>query len=123
MKTENKETLVIGASENLERYSNKAMKMLKSHGHSVLALGNREGEVDGIKIHKSANENWKPHTVTLYLGPRNQPNIYPLIKKMHPRRVIFNPGTENPGFEKDLRDLGIETLEACTLVLLATDQF
>ncbi|HBL73999.1 MAG: CoA-binding protein [Bacteroidetes bacterium GWF2_42_66] len=116
-------TLVIGASENPERYSNMAVRSLQKHGHEVLAIGAREGYIGDVKI-----ENEKPSfenidTVTLYVGPRIQPDYYGYVGSLRPRRVIFNPGTENPEFERELEESGVEVLEACTLVLLSTGEF
>jgi predicted CoA-binding protein len=116
-------TLVIGASENPERYSNKAIHALVSHNHEVVAIGLRSGEVAGVTFdaEKKAFENID--TVTLYVGPQNQPDYYNYILNLKPRRVIFNPGTENPEFISTLQKSGIYPEIACTLVLLATGQF
>lgn len=118
-----KKTLVIGASENPERYSNKAIRALLSHNHEVVAIGLREGEVNGVSFtsEKKAFENID--TVTIYVGPQNQPEYYSYIIGLKPRRVIFNPGTENPEFIAQLRTAGIYPEIACTLVLLATGQY
>lgn len=118
-----KRTLVIGASENPDRYSNMAIRSLRRHGHEVLAIGGREGSVEDVKI---VNEKLSFHdidTVTMYVGPQNQPGYYDYITGLKPRRVIFNPGTENPAFEKNLEKSGIEAIEACTLVLLSIGQY
>lgn len=118
-----KKTLVIGASENPDRYSNKAIKALVSHNHEVVAIGLRAGEVAGVSFdsEKKAFEN--VDTVTLYVGPHNQPEYYSYILNLKPQRVIFNPGTENPEFIKKLESAGIYPEIACTLVLLATAQY
>ena len=118
-----KKTLVIGASEKTERYSNKAIRALLAHQHEVLALGLKKGEVEGVSFdsEKKAFENID--TVTLYVGPQNQPEYYDYIIGLKPRRVIFNPGTENPEFISKLESAGIYPEIACTLVLLATGQF
>ncbi len=118
-----KKTLVIGASENPDRYSNKAIHALVSHHHEVVAIGLREGEVAGITFtpEKEAFENID--TVTLYIGPQNQPEYYSYILNLKPRRVIFNPGTENPELISKLEVAGIYPEIACTLVLLATGQY
>lgn len=117
-----KTTLVIGASENPERYSNKAIKMLKQHNHEVLAYGLRNGEVAGVEIDTELPKE-EVDTVTLYVGPKNQGDLVDQMKQVNPRRVIFNPGTENAAVEKQLIDMGIKTTQACTLVLLSTDQY
>lgn len=118
-----KKTLVIGASENPERYSNKAIRALLSHNHDVVALGIKNGSVEGVKFHTEKEPFENIDTVTLYVGPRNQPEYYSYIIGLKPRRVIFNPGTENPEFMSQLNDAGIYPEVACTLVLLATGQF
>jgi predicted CoA-binding protein len=118
-----KKILVIGASENTERYSNKAIRSLLAHNHEVTAIGLRPGKVETIEFdsEKKAFENID--TVTLYIGLQNQPPYYDYIIGLKPRRVIFNPGTENPEFQEMLIKSGIYPEVACTLVLLATGQF
>lgn len=120
-----KNTLVIGASENPERYSNKAIRLLNHYQHPVFALGNKTGEVDGIQINKELCLNLFPEidTVTLYVGPKNQTPYFEFIANLHPKRVIFNPGTENPDFTDFLDEKNIEWEQACTLVLLNTNQY
>jgi len=118
-----KKTLVIGASENPERYSNKAMLSLLRHGHEVVAIGTRKGSVEGVAI-ETEHKDWKDlDTVTLYLNPTNQRSLYDYILSLQPRRILFNPGTENPELEQLAAARGIRTMEACTLVLLATGQY
>ena len=118
-----KKTLVIGASENHDRYSNKAIRALVSHSHEVVAIGLREGEVAGVSFNSEKKVFENIDTVTLYVGPQNQPEYYSYIIGLKPRRVIFNPGTENPEFMAQLKAAGIYPEIACTLVLLATGQF
>ncbi len=118
-----KKTLVIGASENPERYSNKAIRALLAHNHEVLALGLKKGSVDGVSFHTEKEQFENIDTVTLYVGPQNQPEYYSYIIGLKPRRVIFNPGTENPEFIAKLKAAGIYPEIACTLVLLATGQY
>lgn len=118
-----KKTLVIGASTNPERYSYKAIKMLERFGHPVVAVGNREGELDGIRIEKGAAPFNGVDTVTLYLNPANQKPYYDYIIGLKPKRVIFNPGTENMELIQLLKENNIESEIACTLVLLSTHQF
>jgi predicted CoA-binding protein len=119
-----KKTLVLGSSENTERYSNKAIRMLKRFNHPVLAHGLREGEVDGVKINTSFTDEMKDvDTITLYLSAKNQSPYYEEIIRLNPIRVLFNPGTENPTFETMLKEIGIETERACTLVLLSSDTY
>lgn len=116
-------TLVIGASEKEERYSNKAIRQLRSHKHPVVALGLRKGKVLDVEFDKERKQFEDVDTVTLYIGPKHQPDYYDYIVSLKPRRVIFNPGTENEEFYKVLKENNIESEEACTLVLLSTDQY
>ena len=118
-----KKTLVIGASENPDRYSNKAIKALVSHQHEVVAIGLRAGEVAGVAFSSERKAFDGIDTVTLYVGPQNQPEYYSYILNLKPKRVIFNPGTENPEFIAKLESAGIYPEIACTLVLLATGQY
>lgn len=119
-----KPTLVLGASTNPSRYSNIAIKRLRQYGHPVLALGLREGEVEDVHIDTEVTpEMQNIHTITLYVGPQNQPVYYTTILELHPQRVIFNPGTENPELEKRLREKNIFFEHACTLVLLSLDNY
>ena len=111
-------TLVLGASPRPERYSYSAVKKLLAFHIPVIAVGLREGEIMGVAIHKLFPEISEIHTVTLYVGTKNQPVYSDYILKLHPQRVIFNPGTENPEFEKILRDRGIEVVRGCTLIML-----
>ena len=118
-----KKTLVLGASENPSRYSNMAMRSLSAKGHSVLAVGKKEGRAHGIDIHKSLPPDRDIDTVTLYLNPTHQEAFYEYLAALKPRRVIFNPGTENPELEDLLSAHGIQPVEACTLVMLSTGQY
>lgn len=121
-------TLVIGASENPERYSNKAIKALQKNGQKVIALAPKSGEVDGIHFYTDINEIASKYlglidTITLYLNPTRQSAFEDAIIGLKPKRVIFNPGTENPSFYSRLKQNDIIVQEACTLVLLATHQY
>jgi uncharacterized protein len=118
-----KKTLVIGASENPDRYSCKAIKALVTHNHEVVAIGLREGQVAGVSFNAEKKAFEGIDTVTLYVGPQNQPEYYSYIIGLKPSRVIFNPGTENPEFITKLKAAGIYPEIACTLVLLATGQY
>lgn len=119
----NKKTLVLGASTKPDRYSFKAITNLVEKGHSVLAIGQNTGEVAGIKIYTKAIPLSNINTVTLYLNAVRQRDYYNYIIEAKPKRVIFNPGTENPEFYQLLELNGIKKEEACTLVLLATNQY
>jgi len=118
-----KKTLVLGASLNPERYSYKAIKMLKDKMHEVNALGLKHGEVFGTKIDVQQKPYEAIDTVTLYLNPKRQEPFYTYIMQLNPKRVIFNPGTENPDFFKLLERQNIAYEIACTLVLLSTNQY
>ncbi len=121
---ENKKTLVIGASTNPARYSNLAIHTLRKHGNEVVALAKRAGKVADVELATRfplPQENI--HTVTLYVGPQNQPEYVDPILLLNPERVIFNPGAENVAFARKLQEKGIEAIEACTLVMLNTGQF
>lgn len=121
--TSKKKTLVLGASENPSRYSNMAIKRLLAHGHEVVAIGNRKGRVDEVEIFTEQLPLEDVHTVTLYLNPQNQQPYYDYIASLKPKRIIFNPGTENEELERKMAQTGTTTLEACTLVMLNTGQF
>ncbi len=118
-------TLVLGASTNPARYSYLAIERLRAADHPVLALGSRAGKIGDVIIHT----NWEElegisiDTVTLYIGPDRQPEQYDRILAAKPRRIIFNPGTENPPLEQLAIENGIQPLQACTLVLLSTNQY
>jgi len=118
-----KNTLVIGASTNPERYAYKAIRMLREYNHPTIAIGLKPGEVDGVNINTRLERHENLDTVTLYVGPANQAVYIPYIIDLKPRRVIFNPGTENSDFMSELEKNGIEPVEACTLVLLRSNQF
>ena len=118
-----KKTLVIGASLKPIRYSYLAIERLVRYDHPVVALGLRKGIVAGIEIATEMIAWEDINTVTLYLNPQRQEQYYDYIISLAPKRVIFNPGTENPVFYKLLQEEGIEWEVACTLVLLGTNQY
>ena len=120
---ETRTTLVLGASENPERYSFKATQKLQEHGYNVIAVGLKTGLIGEIPIHTSIPAESKIDTVSLYVGPEKQTALIQDVIALQPRRIIFNPGTENPDFIKQAQEVGIETAIACTLVLLATDSY
>lgn len=119
----NKKTLVLGASENPSRYSNMAIHRLVDSEHSVVAIGQKEGEVEGVKIQTKQVPFTNVHTVTLYLNPSRQRDYYNYVVGLQPKRVIFNPGTENPEFYQLLKLNNIQVEIACTLVLLSMRQY
>ena len=120
---EEKKTLVIGASANPDRYAYLAVRKLESKGHSVIALGNRAGMIGDIPIHTEREAFEFIDTVTLYINPVIQKTYYDYILSLKPRRIIFNPGTENEELESLAVRQGIHPQEACTLVLLSTGQY
>jgi len=118
-----KKTLVLGASLNEERYSNQAIRMLREYGHPVEAHGLRAGKVADVEFQTELKQYPDINTVSLYLNPQRQEAFYEYIIELKPKRVIFNPGTENPELYKQLIRHNIGYEEACTLVLLRTNQF
>ncbi len=116
-------TLVLGASTKSHRFSHKAVQRLVANGHEVVAFGLKEGEISDVTIDTELVQYEDIHTVTLYLNPTVQEAYYEYILSLQPTRVIFNPGTENPDFSKTLQEKGITCEVACTLVMLASDQY
>ncbi|WP_418263919.1 CoA-binding protein [Flavobacterium faecale] len=119
----NKKTLILGASTKAERASYKAINNLVSRGYSVLAIGQNAGEVAGVKIQTKAIPLKNIDTISLYLKASRQRDYYNYIVEASPKRVIFNPGSENPELSQLLELNNIKAESACTLVLLATDQY
>lgn len=116
-------TLVLGASTHPSRYSFIAINDLLENGHEVVAVGKDDGEVNGVKIKHDFPKDEVIDTVTMYLNPLRQKDYYDRILHLKPRRIIFNPGAENPELEKLAFEKGIQTENACTLVLLSTGQY
>ena len=124
MKNSNsKKTVVIGASTNPTRYSYMAVVRLLNFNHPVVAIGIKEGEINGTKIITGFPDEKNVHTVTLYINPEIQKGYYKYILSLKPKRIIFNPGTENPELNKLAEKNNIETTENCTLVMLSTDEY
>lgn len=119
----NKKTLILGATPNSGRYAYLAANRLVSHGHDIINVGIKKGEVAGVPIEPAEDIHTDVDTITLYVGPQNQPPLYDYILKTKPKRIIFNPGTENSELQRKAREQGIETLYACTLVMLSTGQY
>ncbi len=118
-----KKTLVLGASDNPSRYSYLAVQRLRNHGHPVLAIGRKKTIVADVAV-ETEKKKWEGiHTVTLYLNPQHQREYYDYILSLSPKRIIFNPGTENDELAGLAASKNIETAEACTLVLLSTNQY
>ena len=118
-----KKTLVMGASLKPERYSNKAIKSLRKHGLETIAVGLREGQVEDVVITKAGEMFTDIHTITVYVGADRLADSIDYLLSLKPKRIIFNPGAENPEFAKRAKEQGIEIVQACTLVMLATDQY
>lgn len=118
-----KKTLVLGATDNPSRYAYLAVNKLLRYNHPVVPVGIRDGEVGGIRIMKGQPEVQDVDTVTLYVGTRNLPPYFDYIIGLKPKRIIFNPGTENDDLERLARESGIETVEGCTLVMLSTGEY
>lgn len=119
----NKKTLVLGASLKPERYSNFVIRKLVNQGIEVVAFGLKQGEVLGISINTELLPYNGLHTVTVYINPKKQNMYYDYVVSLKPKRVIFNPGTENPEFYTILKEHNISFEVACSLVLLSTNQY
>ena len=120
-----KRTVIVGATTNRARYAYLAAEMLTEFKHEIVPIGIKTGEVFGKQI---LNIHEKPlvsdvDTITLYIGPQHQPEWYDYLIGVKPKRIIFNPGTENEVFERVAEEKGIEAVEACTLVMLRTGQY
>ncbi|MBS4043002.1 MAG: CoA-binding protein [Chitinophagaceae bacterium] len=118
-----KKTLVIGASENKERYSNLAVNLLRQYNHPVVAIGNKVGKINDVEIVVGKPILKDIDTITLYLSEKYQQEYYDYLVSLKPKRIIFNPGTENDELVELAKSNHIEPLEACTLVLLKTGQY
>ena len=123
MNYQDKITLVLGASPKAERYSNAAVKLLREYGHPMIAVGRRQGTINSTPIQTELPENTAIDTVTLYLGPHNQTDYYEYLRRLKPRRVIFNPGTFNDELKEMLEKEDIECIEHCTLVMLRSNEY
>jgi hypothetical protein len=119
--------LIIGASDKQDRYSYKAMNLLAEHGHMPVLMHPKLKEIKGTPVYNSleaiVSEGLKIDTVTMYVNPSISAGLQKELVSLNPNRVIFNPGTENPELQKLLNDNQIATEDACTLVLLNTNQF
>ena len=118
-----KKTLILGASPNSDRYAFKATAMLKDYQHEVYAFGLKPGKINNVEIQTIWPNTNDFDTITLYIGPQKQPDYFDKIIHLKPKRVIFNPGTENDEFENLLLKNNIEAIKACTLVMLTTNQY
>jgi predicted CoA-binding protein len=120
-----KKTLIVGATDNPSRYAYTAAGMLADRGIDFIPIGIKKGSVFGKEILdlKAKPDLQHIHTITLYIGASHQPEWIPYLLGLNPKRIIFNPGTENPDFIAQARAAGIEALTACNLVMLTTGQF
>lgn len=118
-----KKTVVLGASTNPSRYSYKATSKLKASAHEVIPVGIKKGDIEGIVIENDTPNIEDVDTITLYLNPKRQVQYYDYILSLKPKRIIFNPGTENPELMKLAEENGIESEVACTLVLLSLGNY
>lgn len=118
-----KKTLVLGGSTNPGRYANKAILKLRAYGHPVVSVGLNEGAVQDVKIQTGLPDFKDIHTVTLYLSPKNQLQYYHYILGLKPKRIVFNPGTENAELAMLAQENNIQVIEYCTLILLDTNTF
>ena len=118
-----KKTVVLGASQNPSRYSYLAINRLRAHQHPVVAIGRRVGQVADVDISKDHQVEPDVDTITLYLNPKNQVEYYDYIMSLHPKRIIFNPGTENDDLIRMAKENNIKPVLGCTLVMLSTGQY
>jgi len=115
---------ILGASDNPERFSYKAFVMLKEYGHNPVPVGKNIKTLEGYIVYEKLSDITTPvETLTMYVRPEISNQLNSEILKLKPKRVIFNPNTENPELQKSLEEAEIHTVEACTLVLLRTNQF
>lgn len=121
--SQGKKTVVLGASDNPSRYSYLAIRKLANYGHPVVAIGKKRGKVGETQIETDHLPVGDVDTVTLYLNPLNQREYIDYILNLQPKRIIFNPGTENDDLIKSAKDNGIEPVLGCTLVMLSTGQY
>jgi uncharacterized protein len=119
----NKPTAIIGAVPNADRYAYKATVSLKRHGHTVYPVGLRPGKIEGVDILTDKPALKDVDTVTMYVGPHNQGPWIDYILSLNPKRIIFNPGAENPELVELAEAKGIECLDACTLVMLSVGNY
>lgn len=116
-------TLVLGASTNPTRFSYKAVKSLLRHNTEVVAVGRRAGEIEGIEIHNTPRPFNDIHTILIYLNTENQKAYYKYMLGLNPKRIIFNPGAENPEFAAMAEKSKIEVVNDCSVVMINTDKY
>ena len=118
-----KKTVVLGASSKIDRYSNRAVKQLMANGHLVIPIGFENEKINGLQIETALLPIENVNTISLYLNPKRQEAYYDYILSLNPKRIIFNPGTENRDLEQLAKKQNIETIEACTLVMLSVGNY
>lgn len=118
-----RKTVVIGASPNPQRFAYRAVMSLNREGHEPIPVGLRSGDINGIPIHTDMPQIDDVDTVSLYVGPQNQLSWYEYIIGLNPKRIVFNPGTENRELEEMAREAGIKTEHGCTLVMLSVGTY
>jgi predicted CoA-binding protein len=124
MKPQSERVVIVGASDKPDRYAFQAFTLLRDHGHEVVPVHPRLTEIEGVPVVSELSQvTGAVDTVTLYVGPAISSGLAETLIALHPRRVITNPGTENPALEAKLQAAGIDVQQACTLVLLRTGQF
>ncbi len=116
-------TLVIGVSSNPAQYSHMAVEKLLRAGHAVEGIGREPFSIGPVQIQNEKKDFSNIHTVTLYLNESKQRDFEEFILSLHPKRIIFNPGAENTLFLEKAKSLGIEAIEACTLVMLSAGTY
>ena len=114
-----KKTMLIGATPNSARYAYLAAMRLVQYGHELILIGVKNGAVAGVDIQKGMPAVEEVDTITLYLNADRQRAYHDYILSLHPKRIIFNPGAENPELARLATEQGIETVEGCTLVMLS----
>lgn len=116
-------TIVLGASNNTHRYSYLATVELLENGHEVIPVGIKKASINDLPIRNSYPEDDDVHTVAMYLSAENQEKYYDVLLKNPPKRVIFNPGTHNPFLEVKLKEMGVDVLHSCVLIMLSNNQY
>lgn len=115
---------VLGASAKEKRYSHQAVLRLQEAGHEVFPIHPTLAEIATLQVYPDLSSlPGNIDTVTVYLSAAHSSPLTEQLCQLHPRRVIFNPGAENPSLAEKLHSAGIIVQEACTLVLLKTSQF
>ena len=115
--------MILGATPDASRYAYLAALRLKGKGHTIVNVGQKTGEVGGVPIEKPETIHDDIDTITMYVGTRNQEPLYDYILGTHPKRIIFNPGTENGELQKMANERGIENIYGCTLVMLSIGEY